>query len=42
MQHSGHMGQKNVQTYLMAEIYCKSPVRAIGNVLPMQFSLATY
>ena len=32
-QHSGHMGQ----TELMAEIYSKSPVRAIGKVLLMKF-----
>ena len=37
MQHSDHMGKK-IQTELMAEIYSKSPVRAIGKVLLMKFS----
>ena len=37
MQHSGHMGQ-NCQTELMVEIYFKSLVRAIGEVLFMKFS----
>ena len=37
MQHSGHKGKK-FQNELVVEIYSKSLVRAIGNVLCIKFS----
>ena len=37
MQYSGHIGQFLFQIELMAEIYSKSPVKALGKVLLMKY-----